>query len=534
MTNESPGVLASCCNRRHQLLHTALQCPPVCAITECTRPVDEQAAIVHDSCGITHARLAATWGETTFSRGRPAATAGAEAYAPSPDVTENRSNAACSAAAHTHTPTSQRRLWHSQRLFHRTCHRSPSGALSPRATRLYTPTIAPATRLPVAVSAINSFISLCFAQRIPRRTQHSQIRRLPPVRQRRRQQSAYAPSRRAIIQPSASSTLALATWRSAAATATTTPVRRRSFEYTALQPSRMLNASTHHHRHKHCSRILLLRVRARAARQRPRRSLLLTGPPHHPRRHQCMRPPRMLPKACRLQHILRMHARLRPHTGRPRPSSAPTPPPSPPQSPRPSAADWTDTRPAYPRPVTVTARFFSDVWHMSHAAWNKLQHALHENGAPRPTQQPGDPPRPPPASQPTTAVTAPRHSHVDTFLQQLMAVARLLAAQGGAPRCALPGCTNLVHVDDANPQRRNDYCSRNHAFRASAARSADPSPSARPSRKTPAKPFVLTQTMRACSVRSQRHLDRDCSNRPPPSSATVSSPPGQRPPRQRL
>ena len=36
--------------------------------------------------------------------------------------------------------------------------------------------------------------------------------------------------------------------------------------------------------------------------------------------------------------------------------------------------------------------------------------------------------------------------------------------------------------------------------------------------------------MRACSVCSQRHLDRDCPNRPPPSSATVSSPPVLRPP----
>jgi len=40
-------------------------------------------------------------------------------------------------------------------------------------------------------------------------------------------------------------------------------------------------------------------------------------------------------------------------------------------------------RPAYLQPITVTACFVSDIWHMSHAAWNKLQHALHGNGAPR-------------------------------------------------------------------------------------------------------------------------------------------------------
>jgi len=81
--DERPGILAICCNRRHQLLHTALQCPPVCAIAECTRPVhiDEQAAIVHDYCGITQARLAATRGETTFLQDRPAAVAGAEVCA---------------------------------------------------------------------------------------------------------------------------------------------------------------------------------------------------------------------------------------------------------------------------------------------------------------------------------------------------------------------------------------------------------------------------------------------------------------------
>jgi len=68
-------------------------------------------------------------------------------------------------------------------------------------------------------------------------------------------------------------------------------------------------------------RCALLR-RARAACQRPRRNLLLTGPPHCPRWHRRMCPPRLHQAARRLQHLLRTHSRLRPHAGRPRPASS--------------------------------------------------------------------------------------------------------------------------------------------------------------------------------------------------------------------
>ena len=72
------------------------------------------------------------------------------------------------------------------------------------------------------------------------------------------------------------------------------------------------------------------------------------------------------------------------HTRAARGPPPPTPPSSPPQSPRPSASIRMDARSVYPQPVTAPARFFSDVWHVSHAAWNKLQHALHGNAPPRP------------------------------------------------------------------------------------------------------------------------------------------------------
>jgi len=79
--DERPGALAICCSRRHQLLNTALQQPPVCAVAECTRPVhiDELAAVIHEYCGITHARLAAARGESWFLPDRPDAATGAEA-----------------------------------------------------------------------------------------------------------------------------------------------------------------------------------------------------------------------------------------------------------------------------------------------------------------------------------------------------------------------------------------------------------------------------------------------------------------------
>jgi len=220
--DERPDALAVCCSRRHQLLHTALQQTPVCALAEYTRPIhiDEQATIVHEYCGITHARLAATRRSHGSRRTAPLLSR-AQRYAPTPDATMNQSKAACyacSVAALTPTPTPPRRHRRSQRLLYRTHRRRRSDALSPHATVSLTPTIARATWLPTAAPSISNFISLCSIPRVLHRTRPSQQRRLPPASQPLCQLFSYAPYRRAKILPS--STLALATWRSAAATAT--------------------------------------------------------------------------------------------------------------------------------------------------------------------------------------------------------------------------------------------------------------------------------------------------------------------------
>ena len=79
------------------------------------------------------------------------------------------------------------------------------------------------------------------------------------------------------------------------------------------------------------------------------------------------------------------------HTRASRGLLPPSPPPSPPQSPRPSTEYRVDARSAHSQPAPAPVRFFSGIWHMSHAAWNKLQHALHGNAPPLPTQPTGDP-----------------------------------------------------------------------------------------------------------------------------------------------
>ena len=119
------------------------------------------------------------------------------------------------------------------------------------------------------------------------------------------------------------------------------------------------------------------------------------------------------------------------HTRASRGLLPPSPPPLPPQSPRPSTENREDARSTRSWPAPAPVRFFSGIWHMSHAAWNKLQHALHGNGPPLPTQPSGDPPRPAPA---------PRNRANDAFLLQLAGVARHLTENGGSIRCALPGC----------------------------------------------------------------------------------------------
>jgi len=201
------------------------------------------------------------------------------------------------------------------------------------------------------------------------------------------------------------------------------------------------------------------------------------------------------------------------HTRASRALPPPSPPPSPPQSPHPSAANRVDAHSAHSQPAQAPIRFFSSVWHMSHAAWNKLQHALHGNGPPLPTQPPGDPPLPTPAPQPTLVTAAPRPSRAaKNFLHRLAAVAHLLAEYGGTKRCTLPGCDRPVRFDVADPRQRHDYCGKDHANRARV-HAADPSPSARPPRPYPAKnndDFALKPSMRACATCGQRHLDRDC------------------------
>jgi len=112
-------------------------------------------------------------------------------------------------------------------------------------------------------------------------------------------------------------------------------------------------------------------------------------------------------------------------------------------------------------------------------------------------------------------VTAPRPNHADTFLQQLAAVARLLAEHGGTQRCALPGCNKPVPFDIANPRQCNDYCGPHHArkSRVSTSHAVDPSPSARPQKpycRSNHKNFVLTPAMRACAICDQCHLNHDC------------------------
>jgi len=222
--DKRPDALAICCSRRHQLLHTALQQTPVCAIAECTRPVhiDEQAAIVHEYCGITHARLAATRGESWFSQDRPAAVAGAEVCAYTGcDREPVQSSLFCGRAhAYAHialTPPAQ------PAAVPPDAPPAPLRCALPscnHATVSFTPTIARVKRLPTAAPSISSFISLCSGSdpRVPHRTRRSQRRRLPPAGQPLRQLFSYAPYRRA--KTLLSSTLALATWRSAAATAT--------------------------------------------------------------------------------------------------------------------------------------------------------------------------------------------------------------------------------------------------------------------------------------------------------------------------
>jgi len=89
------------------------------------------------------------------------------------------------------------------------------------------------------------------------------------------------------------------------------------------------------------------------------------------------------------------------------PDPPPSPPSLPPSAPRPSAMDldpelgFTNHAPPgwlYAKlsatcalltwPAVATGRLVSSIWHISHAAWNKLQHSIHGNGATLPHQRP--------------------------------------------------------------------------------------------------------------------------------------------------
>jgi len=88
-----------------------------------------------------------------------------------------------------------------------------------------------------------------------------------------------------------------------------------------VQPAEQWCSSQSQPQPQLCYQQVLL-LGSRGARQGPRRSSLFTGQAHRPRQHQRVRPPRMRPYARRLQHLLRPHARLRPHAGLLWPSSA--------------------------------------------------------------------------------------------------------------------------------------------------------------------------------------------------------------------
>ena len=200
-------------------------------------------------------------------------------------------------------------------------------------------TIAWATQLLAAVSAINSFISLCSAWRVLRRTQRSQIRRLPPVGQRLCQQSAYAPSRCAKIL--LSSTLAPTTWHLALCCS-----NRHQLLYVALSntpqcsladcsmPVLIVTDTSTVHEYCCYDHALLARDRGEVCFSQDRPiAPASTNACVHP---GCIRKPVDF-------SISSADARARTLTPTRGPPAQglppPTPPPSPPQSPRPSVAD---------------------------------------------------------------------------------------------------------------------------------------------------------------------------------------------------
>ena len=216
----------------------------------------------------------------------------------------------------------------------------------------------------------------------------------PPLRQR----LSCAPYRRATILPS--STLAPATWRSAAATATKS----------CTPPSRIHRCATSPTPTADCFLPVLIDSEGTVheyccwdhtviARDRGEVQISQDRPIAPAGTNACVHPGcDRMPVDFNIFYG-RMHAYA--HTRASRGLPPPSPPPSPPQSPRPSAANRVDARSAHSQPAPAPVCFFSGVWHMSHAAWNKLQHALHGNGPPLPTQASGDPPRPAPAPRPT-------------------------------------------------------------------------------------------------------------------------------------
>jgi len=169
------------------------------------------------------------------------------------------------------------------------------------------------------------------------------------------------------------------------------------------------------------------------------------------------------------------------------------------------------SQPTNPRmpPKSQPRRLFSSIsiWHITDAAWNKLQQVLLRNGvtAQTPTQINGPCPDPPsptmppsPPLHPGTTATAMGHS-ITNFIT-LMHVGQRAGKLGSGP--------TRHHCADANLLLTN---SMQHVgmwpLRWAAHRPGLPAAAARTGA---ARASILTSNMRGCAQCDGRHLDRDC------------------------
>ena len=171
-------------------------------------------------------------------------------------------------------------------------------------------------------------------------------------------------------------------------------------------------------------------------------------------------------------------------------------------------------------PAIAAARFVSFIWHISHAAWNRLQHSIHANGTTppprRPTANHGDPlfhalagrnrtrathnanaahHRPPP----TRRVNQPRRpSHRATFPRpRRPSDTRSKSTRYRA--AAHTGRTARAHIFRRLPHRQRSHLANAHTVNAApdTAKTAPPPP-----------PFPAHRRNR--SLCAGRHLDTDC------------------------